>query len=43
MAEELTPKQILMQKLIAVVFTLTLFAFLVWLILYLTVEPVAEQ
>ena len=43
MAEELTPKQILWQKIIAVTFTLVVFVFLVWLILYLTVEPVAEQ
>jgi hypothetical protein len=37
MAEELTPKQLFMQKLIAVVFTLALFVLTVWGILYLTV------
>lgn len=42
MAEELTPKQILMQKFIAVVFTLVLFVLMVWAILYFTVQEVAE-
>jgi hypothetical protein len=36
MKEELTPKQIFTQKLIAVVFTLALFVFMVWGILQLT-------
>lgn len=34
MAEELTPKQIFVQKLIAVVFTLALFVLMVWGVLY---------
>jgi hypothetical protein len=44
MKEELTPRQIFTQKLIAVVFTLALFVFMVWGILRLTVPdtPVTQ-
>jgi hypothetical protein len=41
MKEELTPKQIFMQKLIAVVFTLALFVLMVWGILQLTATETA--
>jgi hypothetical protein len=43
MAEDLTPKQIFMQKLIAVVFTLALFVLMVWGILYMTVTETTTQ
>jgi hypothetical protein len=44
MKEELTPKQIFTQKLIAVVFTLALFVLMVWGILQLTAaETTATQ
>ena len=42
MAEDLTPRQVMTQKFIAVVFTLALFVFLVWLLLYLTVDSAVE-
>jgi hypothetical protein len=41
MKEELTPKQIFTQKLIAVVFTLALFVLMVWGILQLTATETA--
>src|ERR1051325_4845713 len=42
MAEDLTPKQIFMQKLIAVVFTLALFVLMVWGILQLTASETTK-
>ncbi|MEW6125741.1 MAG: hypothetical protein AB1757_01650 [Acidobacteriota bacterium] len=42
MTEETTAKKDTRDKIIGVVFTLVLFVVLVWLILYLTIEPVAE-
>jgi hypothetical protein len=42
MTEEITAKKDTKDKVIGVVFTLALFALLVWLILYLTVPPAAD-